>query len=350
MNYNENVAIIIPSLDPDDKLLKLLNDLYGQYSNIIIVNDGSVEKYDHYFETAKNKYHCKVITHSVNLGKGRAIKSAFNYILTECPDCAAALTVDSDGQHTIEDINNCCKATIENKDTLIMGCRNFTDKNNAIPLRSRFGNIMTHKVLGLLCGISLSDTQTGLRGFSRNLMKEFMTTKGERFEYEMNMILDTKEKDIPMKEVPIQTIYIEDNDTSHFNPLLDSVRIYTVFSKFILSSTASFIVDISLFTLLNSVLSGLSASIMIASYGARAISSLFNYAVNKNRVFNNKSRNSVTMMKYFMLCVAQITISALLTYTLYHLTAVNATLIKAIIDSLLFFISFNIQRRWVFKK
>lgn len=352
MNYKEKVAIIIPSLDPDDKLLKLLSDLkFSGFENVIIVNDGSDSEYDKYFQEAKAKYNCIVIKHSVNLGKGRALKSAFNYILVERPEIDCAVTVDSDGQHCIEDIEKCAKITLDNANTLVMGCRDFSNKSGEIPLRSRFGNVMTKKVLKLLCGISLNDTQTGLRGVSRKLMQEFMVVSGERFEYEMNMIIEAKENNISIKEVPIKTIYIEENKTSHFNPLLDSIRIYSVFSKFIISSSSSFLIDIIIFTILVNILKGrLLSYILVSTYSARAMSALFNYAVNKNKVFKNNSSHASTLMRYAILCVLQVTVSAISTEWLYGLVNLNVTLIKVLVDVILFLISFRIQREWVFKK
>lgn len=348
------VAVIIPSLEPDEKLLSLLKELtvYG-FEHIFVINDGSGRQYQSYFDAAQQQYHCRVIMHSVNLGKGRALKTAFNCILTEYPQIEAAVTVDSDGQHRLNDIVTVAQSALDNPDSLIMGCRDFFSKNRTIPARSRFGNVMTHYALKILCGIKLSDTQTGLRGLSRPLMKAFMTTKGERFEYEMNMILDAKEKGISIKEVPIETVYIEENQTSHFNPLKDSFRIYAVFSKFIAASVSSFLIDIVLFTLFNIILTHWlqpAMSIVISSYSARVLSALFNYIINKNKVFKNNTAGFGTLVKYAVLCVAQVTISAFATKWLFQLLHISATVIKIVVDILLFLVSFQIQRGWVFKK
>ena len=129
MFYKKNVAVIIPSFDPDDKLLKVVSDLnLAGFENIIIVNDGSKDSTAIYFDKARKIANCRVIFHSVNLGKGRALKSAFNFILTECPDITHAVTIDSDGQHSVEDVENCCEAIEKNTDTLILGTRDFSKK------------------------------------------------------------------------------------------------------------------------------------------------------------------------------------------------------------------------------
>ncbi len=357
MRTETKVAIIIPSLSPDEKLLALLKDLRAaEFENIVVVNDGSAPSYDSYFAAAKNEFGCTVLTHAVNQGKGRALKTAFNYLLAECPDCPGAVTVDSDGQHRVNDILNVAKETMEHPEALIMGCRDFHSDDPNIPARSRFGNRITSFVLHLLCGISLSDTQTGLRGVSPAAMRRFMSTNGERFEFEMNMILDAKEAGIDLREIPIETVYIEENRTSHFNPLKDSLRIYSVFSKFILSSLSSFALDIALYALFIWALTAFlpsvakEISIVVAVYAARVISSLFNYFVNRKSVFKSHAKKSRSLWRYAVLCVAQVTVSAFSTSFLYGLLQWNSTFIKFLVDTVLFLFSFRIQRGWVFRE
>ncbi|MCB5953475.1 bifunctional glycosyltransferase family 2/GtrA family protein [Enterococcus sp. CWB-B31] len=352
MNSKDCVGIIIPSLEPDNKFLCLLKDLKESgFNNIFVINDGSNESYLSYYQKAVTEYESSLLTHYVNLGKGRALKTAFNHILNEYPKIKSVVAVDSDGQHRIEDIEKCYQASIKNEHALIMGCRNFSKETSEIPFRSRFGNIMTCKVLKMFCGIQLTDTQTGLRGISRELMKIFLTVDGERFEYEMNMILETRERNISIVEIPIQTIYIEENATSHFNPLKDSLRIYSLFVKFIFSSVSSFFIDIILFTLFTGLLSGASEHyILYSAYLARAISSLFNYQINKTKVFKAGDENHSALVKYIILCIVQILISSFATEFLFNQLNINVTGIKIVVDAILFLISFQIQRNWVFKK
>lgn len=352
MISKDYVGIIIPSLDPDDKFLHLLKDLKNSdFNHIFVINDGSNDSYNDYYQKAVSDYGCELLTHQVNWGKGRALKTAFNHILTEYPEIQSTVTVDSDGQHRIEDIEKCYQTSIENEAALIMGCRDFSKETSDIPFRSRFGNVMTCKVLKLFCGITLSDTQTGLRGISRSLMRKFLTVDGERFEYEMNMILETKEQGIEIVEVPIQTIYIEDNETSHFNPLKDSLRIYSLFAKFIFSSVCSFLIDIALFAVFVRILAGVSDHyILFSAYLARAISSLFNYQMNKTQVFKADDGSRSPLIKYVFLCIVQIVVSSFATEWLFQALKIDVTGIKIIVDVLLFFISFQIQRNWVFRK
>lgn len=363
-NFKQKIAIIIPALDPDDRMVKLVDELHSSgFENIILVDDGSKIANRKYFKTCKESFGCRIIRHVVNFGKGIALKSAFNYILESRPDIAGAVTVDCDGQHILKDITTCARLTAEHPDKLILGCRQFHDKS--IPWRSRFGNQMTRRIIRLLCGIQVSDTQTGLRGLSTPLIRDyFANTKGERFEYEMNMLITARENMIPVEEFPIATIYLENNESSHFNPFLDSIRIYKVFLKFMLSSLSSFVIDIVLFYLLGLILRPFIPESVVVFKGfvfggalltllrtviSRLISSLYNFFMNKHQVFKNDSKSPSILIKYYILCVIQLILSWLLVdHMLGFIT--YRTIRKCIIDTLLFVISFQIQREWVFKK
>lgn len=346
----ENIAVIVPSLNPDEKLCKLTLALkVAGFTNIILVDDGSDKLTHKYFDESVKISNCILLRHKVNMGKGRALKTAFKHILDNNKNLVGAVTVDADGQHSVEDTVSCAKALLNNNNCLVMGCRNFLTKD--IPARSRIGNVLTCKTIKLLCGISLSDTQTGLRGIPVSYMQDFIEIKGERFEYEMNMLIYAKQNNIPFFEVPIKTIYIEENKTSHFNPLKDSFLIYAVFLKFVFSSMTSALVDILVFSLFINIFENISPQfyIYISTILARVISSTVNFIINKKTVFGDKSRDKHTILRYYLLCVVQLSISAILVHAIFSILKINETIIKLIVDTILFFISFNIQREWVFK-
>jgi hypothetical protein len=225
----KNMVVIIPSYKPDKEIMsKFIDELKKEIKNIVIVNDGSGNEYNDYFSTFE-KASIPVLRHYVNMGKGRAIKTAFNYICNNYPEFECAVTADCDGQHTVEDIKHCLIETKENPSKLILGVRNFDQKD--VPFKSKYGNKITKNIFKVFIGINISDTQTGLRGFTRKTIEKFITTLGERYEYETNMLIDCKLNDIKIKEVPIKTIYINNNKTSHFNPIKDSIMIYKLFFR-----------------------------------------------------------------------------------------------------------------------
>jgi len=352
MNNEKDAVILIPSLNPDEKMIKLIKDLkdYG-FNRIVCVDDGSDEEFRHFFEEAQKEYGCDLLRHCINMGKGRAIKTALNYIRNTYPDSPGVVAVDSDGQHSPEDTAKCAKAMIEHPDSLIFGCRNFREEG--VPFKSYYGNTITRSVMKIFCGISLSDTQTGLRAIPQDLIEKFVSIKGERYEYEMQQILVSKELDIPIVEVPIKTIYIEENKSSHFNPLKDSVRIYAQFGRFIFASVSSFLVDIILFSLFIRVFiipfSEGERYILISTVAARVISAMWNFLINRKVVFKAKSGLAKNAVKYAILAVCQLLLSAGLVTLLFRLTGFNETVIKILVDCILFFLSYQIQRELVFK-
>ncbi len=352
-SYKEEIGIIIPALNPQDNMVELVAKLWEHgFQTIILVDDGSNIENRVYFKTCKEKYNCRIIRHVINFGKGMALKSAFNFLLKDYSLLKGAVTVDCDGQHSLEDIITCAQLTHENPDHLILGCRQFDD--SSIPLRSRFGNKFTRLTIALLCGIKVSDTQTGLRGMSRDLIEQyFASTKGERFEYEMNMLIEAKEHMIPIKEFPIQTIYLEKNESSHFNPFLDSIRIYKVFLKFSLSSFSSFLIDMCIFYLYTRCMRNVIPEVAVIYSGhfiAKGISSIYNYTINKNKVFRNQEKSCQLLFRYYTLWLCQTVLSAVLLVRVFAMVHFSVTVLRICIETCIYFISFQIQREWVFKK
>ncbi len=346
-------VIIIPSLNPDDKLIGYVDELIkaGQ-KDILLIDDGSDAEHRKHFDEIIAKYDVMLLTHAVNMGKGRALKDAFNYCLTELKDFDGVITVDSDGQHTVADVLRMKEALEENKDSLILGARNFSKSN--VPPKSEFGNKVTRVVMKLLYGGSITDTQTGLRAASYEVLPKFITLFGERFEYETGMLIEALKQEIPIKEIEIETIYLEENKGTHFRPLVDSWKIYKLilgtFLKYSLASILSAVLDLGLFHLLVNLFGSfaLGKAVWLATAGARVVSSIFNYLVNKNVVFE-AGKSKGTLVKYYLLCIIQMCLSAGLVWLLCSVIGLPKVLIKAIVDGILFLISFRVQKKWVFK-
>ena len=376
-----NTAIIMPVLNPDEKMITFLNSLLDAgFKNIIIVNDGSREDTVHYFEEADAHEEVTVLTHEVNKGKGAGLKTAFSFLAENRQDLDGAVTVDGDGQHNVQCINNCLEMFRKHPESVILGGRDF--KKADIPARSKFGNRVSSVIYRYAIGIKLHDTQTGLRVIPREHFAEFSRIKGERYEYETNMLITIANKKIPYHEVPIETIYIDDNATSHFNPIKDSVKIYVVvlkyFFKFILSSLTSWLVDIGVYwgtlavlgavwNLRDSIGDSYSlavallrhtwnlniAAVLIATLTSRVISSIVNFIINRKVVFKDVDNVGATARRYFTLAICQMFLSFLFvdlfTNGIFHVTGFLNVLIKCVVDICLFVFSYGIQRKWVFK-
>lgn len=354
MSSYYDIPVIIPSYEPDDKLIALLCALQETgIRHVVVVDDGSGEAYAAFFEQAEALDNCAVLHHAVNLGKGRALKTAFNYCLREFSDMPGCVTADSDGQHTPSDILACMGTLWEHPEALVLGCRDFDAPD--VPARSSFGNKCTRKVFRYLMGLSVSDTQTGLRAVPTFFMRDLMQVKGERFEYETNMLVETKNLNIPIVEVPVETVYIEENKTSHFNPVKDSVRIYMVFGKFLFSSLSSSVLDLLLFHMFcaglqlhGEELHGI-PYIVAATVLARVISAVYNFLLNYKVVFQSEAKLAATAAKYCLLALGQMMCSAFLVNALYGLVGGAEVLTKIPVDVFLFFVSFVVQREFVYR-
>ena len=105
LRCQEAAAVVLPSLDPDYKFRAVVDGLVeGGFQHIVIVDDGSDEAHRSFFDEAARYPACRVLRHPVNLGKGRALKDAFRYVLDELPEAQGVITIDGDGQHLLEDI------------------------------------------------------------------------------------------------------------------------------------------------------------------------------------------------------------------------------------------------------
>ncbi len=347
------ICILIPSLNPDEKLIKTIEGLKEVgFKNFIIVDDGSDASHQNYFPASDQENNFIVLRHSFNKGKGAAIKTAFKFIMKYSTSLAGVITVDGDGQHDPEDVKNCAEALLREGDKIILGCRDFTLPQ--VPPRSRFGNKTTSFIFKTLCGIKISDTQTGLRGFPVQHLPFLLNVKGDRFEYETNMLLKFKQAGIELCEVTIKTIYEEEGKhKSHFKTVRDSIRVYSFILGFWLSSTASAIIDLLLFYLLNKLCGGIfgSFSVLISTVIARAVSSFANFTINRSQVFDFDGSSKKALLRYYALAIPQMLVSAGLVSLLSLVFSANPeikTVLKLLVDVVLFFISYRIQQTWVF--
>ena len=359
------MAIVLPSLDPDTKFQKVVEGLLAAgFRHVVIVDDGSAADRKHFFDEAAQKPGFTVLTHEVNKGKGRALKTAFTYVREKLPELRGVITIDGDGQHLTKDIIACGQKMLEKEDRVVLGCRDFNLPG--VPPRSVAGNKTTSRFFRILFGIRLSDTQTGLRAIPAKFLKTFCGIEGERFEYETNMLLYMKRLGIGFVEQPIETVYDPEDYGSHYNAVKDSWRITKVMLRFLItgsgfrylvSSTLSFLLDNGLYRILFFALQGSVAARLVSPLAqglARLASSLFNFTLNDRWVFENKRDHWKAFVKYYCLCIPQTLISMVcLTALVSWLKIASpwlATFVKIAVETALFFLSYFIQKKWVFKK
>lgn len=339
--------ILIPAYEPSKELINLVKELVVEKEKILIINDGSSKEYEPIFQTCE-QFGAVVLTHETNQGKGKAIKTGIAYIQNTYPDIDGIITCDADGQHLTKDILHIDKELSNDTDTLILGVRDF--KSDLVPSKSRFGNSFSRLYFRLNSGISCYDTQTGLRGIPKSLFTEALRVEENRYDYEMNFLLEIAKTKKKLIQIPIDTVYLDQNSSSHFRPIIDSIRIYKVPLKFLLIGLLSAAIDLGVFTIISTTLDDLLLKVvLISTITARIISGGFNFLMNRAWSFKSHLPIQRQFGKYLVLYFIIMGLSSLFVYLLSFLP-IHLTLVKAMVDAILFIISYLVQKHWVFKK
>lgn len=337
----KRIYALIPSYQPDEKLIRLTEEL-SEYEEIwiLVVDDGSGQDYQSVFRSLPEQVN--VLSYPDNHGKGYALKTGLQWIYENETDLdAVVVTVDGDGQHAVADILKTAQAAAGHPDHLVLGVRSFGE---GTPLRSRFGNKVTSMAFYLTSGVHLSDTQTGLRAFSVRQIPQMLAIPGDRYEYEMNVLQEAAHRHEPLDQIPIQTIYENHNSGSHFRTVRDSLRIYGCLFRFALVSLLSFLLDYLLFTAFS--MSGLLSA--GANVLARCFSSVFNYSMNRKVVFDNKGSPVTSAVQYFTLAAVILFLNTRLLVFLNGTLGWNLYLAKLVVEMVFFCLSYIVQKRFIF--
>ena len=337
-----SIALLIPAFKPPDELLMLVQNCVEHRftKHVIIVDDGSGQDYSPIFVALENIDTVTVLRHSVNLGKGAALKTGLNHCYLS-QDITGVVTADADGQHLASDIEKVTNAIQDGPKCLVLGSRDFGDD---VPFRSRFGNIVTRYVFRFLLGAWIQDTQTGLRGIPRELIPHLLRLKSNRYEFEMDMLTIAAQLQYSIREIPIKTIYISNNKSSHFNPLVDSLRIYFTLLRFSMASGVTFSVDIVVF----SIALHFSHLLFLANAVARIVATPVYFFLTRDFVFLSE-QNGFKPVKRYLLVVA---VSGLVSYLgqlgIQSISPSPPTLNKIGIETIMFFVNFLILRDFVY--
>lgn len=336
------MIILIPAYEPDEQLVHLIGSVLAADPRltIVVVDDGSGPDFQHVFDDAA-RLGCAVIGYVGNRGKGHALKAGFGFIADHLPG-RDVVCADSDGQHRVEDILRVAELLPATSDAMVLGTRTFSGN---VPARSKIGNTATRWLFRLATGEHIPDTQTGLRGYPASMLPWLRGVAGERYEYELNLLLEAKQAGYSIRTVGIATVYLDHNSGSHFRPVADSLRIYAPLLKFLASSLLAFVIDTAAFLVLIAV----TDSVLVAVVGARAVSSAVNFLVNRHLVFRHGRERQAARagVRYFALALTLLTANLALMSALDHL-AVAAVPAKLLVEALLIAISYSVQHRFLF--
>ena len=340
----KNRIALIPSYEPDDALLKVVNELLDNHFSVVVVNDGSDASFNEYFDQLPKEVH--YLSYEVNQGKGYALKYGFSYIKDHFDSNSVIVTLDSDGQHKVTDAVRICDVC-EDTGGLVLGSRYF---GKGTPRKSRFGNFMARMSFLISTHHKIYDTQTGLRAFDYSLLERLIGIKGNRYEYEMNVLLDAVRNKIPLKEERIETIYIDNNSKTHYNAFKDTMRIFKEVVKFSISSLIGFLVDYTAFTLLTLIKCDWAHWLIACNIIARIISASVNFTINYKLVFKSEDKVWRAVVRYALLAIFILGCNTLLLWLLVEKGGMNKYLAKVLVEITMFITSWLIQRLFVFRK
>ncbi len=337
-------AALIPAYKPSAGLVELVKDLAARGTPLIlVVDDGSGPQFRALFDELTLIPRVEVLRHAANLGKGAALKTGINHALLQYPDVSGFITADADGQHHIEDIARVAGQLCQTPEALVLGARTF---EGDVPARSRFGNLLTRRLVSALTGARLRDTQTGLRGIPTAFAAQLLDVEANGYEFELEMLLAARRSGVELIEIPIRTIYEDGNASSHFNPLLDSMKIYFVLLRFISASLAAALLDNLIFYLIWKR----TGNVLGAQAAARVVSVVFNYTLVRRGVFASREGHEVVLPKYLLLVAGSGTASYLGIQLLHARLGLSALPAKLLVESILFFVNFAVQRMFIFSR
>jgi putative flippase GtrA len=336
-------VIVIPAYKPSPILPQLVRELCASnsISAMVVVNDGSGPEYSPIFASLRELAGVHVLDHAVNLGKGAALRTGLNYVACKFPTSVGIVTADADGQHTVPDILATAQRLSANPQSLVLGTRQF---EGDVPVRSKFGNTATRYIMRAVTGQKVTDTQTGLRGIPMDFVPDLLRSKATGYDFELDMLVKSKYMNRHINEVPIATVYIDHNRSSHFDPLWDSMRIYFVFIRFAGVSLITAAIDNLVFILALSF----SFDLLFCQAAARLTAGMFNYYANKKGVFHSKTQNTIALPKYWLSVLITGGVSYALIHTILTYTSMGVISAKVLAETIMFSFSFVIQRDFVF--
>lgn len=342
------MILLVPAYEPDARLVDLVASVRSAAPEVrvLVVDDGSGPAFEHVFDTVRD-LGAIVVVLPVNRGKGAALKVGFTHADLVHPG-EDVVCADCDGQHSVVDILRVAgrigrSRALGSQDAMVLGARGLTGR---VPARSRVGNSMTRVLFRLVTRVPVQDTQTGLRGYPASMLPWLRSVPGDRFEYELNLLLRARGAGYRIEEVEIATIYLEENASSHFRPVVDSLRISAPLLRFSLSSLGAFALD----TVALLGLHALTGSLLASVVGARAVSSGANFAANRRLVFDrdHRTRLGTAAAHYWALALGLLVANAALLTVLTRAGA-GLLLAKVATEVVLFVVSFQAQRRFVFR-
>lgn len=345
------IALVVPAFEPDFRLVELLAALHGRWGGpVIVVDDGSGDAFAPVFGRCR-ALGALVVARDARGGKGAALKTGFAAACALDPAPTGIVCADDDCRHLPRDIVGVAELVAARPGFLVLGCRDFSEPGIA-PL-THFANFCTRTAVRLFCGVSVSDTQSGLRGLPAAFAERMCEEERGGFEFEAAMLAEAERAGIEFAEAPISYTADPAAPGSDFRPFVDTARILAVmlelFAKYSLSSIFCYTLDLVLFWAFLALIGQGAGSwgVYLATIAARIVSAGTNFAVNRRRVFG-AGMSGRRVARYIVLSAGIMGASALAVGWAAPAAGVPAVAVKPVVDFLLFFVNYKAQQLWVF--
>jgi putative flippase GtrA len=338
-------VFLIPAYNPDPALAAVVRGLVARgAAAVVVVDDGSLPRCRALFdEVAAVGDRVTLLRHPSNRGKGAALKTGFAHIAEAWPDSVGIVTLDADGQHDVGDALRVAERLTVRPGALVVGARGF---DGEVPWRSRVGNRLTRLAFGAMVGLWLKDTQSGLRGIPLGFARRLLDLPANGYAFELDMLIQAKEQRVDVDELPIRTIYIAGNEGSHFNPVLDSIRIYASLLRYVMASMVTALLDNAMFIVATAFGAPLPVAQTIGRGGAFAV----NYALVKRAVFHSDQLHRKALPRYLTLVVVSGLVSYGMIIMLNHRLDMPVIAAKLVAEGILYFANFLVQREFIFRR
>lgn len=265
---------------------------------VVVINDGSNESYSEIWDSLTNITNVTVVHQEKNQGKGSALKRGVEEMVAL--DVCAMVTADADGQHNAEDVLAVLLRSARSGE-VVLGVRELSGK--VTPWKSRFGNAVTGLLFTALTKMRVKDTQTGMRGFPADVFSLLLSTEGEKYDYELNVLMalaNTRS----IVEIPIETRYFNHNQGTYFRPVIDSALVYLIFVRYSLVALGISVLDFFAIWLLSMQMNASNAFILV-----RLITVHLYFYLMKKRVFGRVGDTAYQLCKYYLLILFNISLS-----------------------------------------
>lgn len=354
-----NAVIVIPALNPPSSLVGYVGSLMDRgFSRFIVVNDGSRTDKLPVFMKLK-RLGAVVVDHEMNMGQGASLRTGFQYYLDHYQgESDGVITLNADRQIYPEDVEKIA-SSLHNEQAmgsfaLVVGTRDLNGKLVG-DYDYRMGGIM--KLLyHMLMGVRLNDPLSGVLGIPDLRVRQCADIEGDGYAYVTSLTMSFEK--IGFLQVPVEYVQYEEGVEKNFRKVSDTIRIlYTIFKKFILysiTSVSASILDVIMFSIFTGItFRGNPFAILYATILARLISASANYILTKHFVFHFKSDSAQGSTKsagaFMILSAAQCLCSAFLVSAMKALLGGNAVGFKVLVDMTLFFVSYKLQHKYIFK-